>query len=228
MMRLLLLSLVLVGCRSSDGRARSATTKDASASTAVPAVDATRDNALLERADKARIQGDSAAPVWIVEISDFQCPFCKQFHDSTYPALVREFIRPGVVRMAYVNLPLGMHPHAVPAAEAAMCAAAQDKFWPMHDAIFTSQERWVPMTDPMPMYDSLAVGVGVDAVPWRECVGSHVMRRLVNADRARAVSAGVASTPVFFVGDEPIRGAAPIDAFRAAIARARAKATAPK
>jgi protein-disulfide isomerase len=123
-----------------------------------------------------------------------------------------------------VNFPLGQHPHAMPAAEAAMCAAAQDKFWPMHDAIFNTQQKWVAIPDAAPMYDSLAVSVGVNGEQWRACIKSSVMRRLISADRARGLSAGVSSTPTFFVGDEPIKGAAPIDAFRAAIARASAKA----
>jgi protein-disulfide isomerase len=75
------------------------------------------------------------------------------------------------------------------------------------------------------MFDSLAVSVGVNGSEWRDCVGSHVMRRLISADRSRGLSAGVGSTPTFFVGDEPIKGAAPLDAFRDAIARARAKAS---
>ena len=226
MKRLLLLAVLVVGCRSSDGKATSSPTKGGTSSAAFatsPGSDSLRQNAMLERADRARIQGDTAARVWIVEISDFECPFCRQFHEETYPVLVREFVKTGQVRLAYVNFPLGQHPHALPAAEAAMCAAAQDKFWPMHDAIFSTQQKWVSTTDAMPTYDSLAVSVGVNAAEWRECVRSQVMRRLISADRARGLSAGVGSTPTFFVGDEPIKGAAPIEAFRSAIARARAK-----
>lgn len=231
MKRLLIVAAVLVaGCRSSDGKAQSTPSRDASSTAAAPAPDSVRQNALLERADRARIQGDTAAKVWIVEVSDFECPFCRQWHEETYPALVNEFVKPGIVRMAYVNFPLGQHPHALPAAEAAMCAAAQDKFWPMHDAIFNTQQKWVSTADAMPTYDSLAVAIGVNAPEWRDCVKSQVMRRLISADRGRGLSAGVGSTPTFFVGDEPIKGAAPIEAFRAAIARARAKAggTAPR
>lgn len=185
-------------------------------------------DALLARADRARIQGDSAAPVWLVEISDFQCPFCKEWHDRTYPDVVREYIRTGVVRMAYVNFPLGQHPHAMTAAEAAMCAAAQDKFWPMHDGIFATQAKWGPLSDATPVFDSLAQSAGVNMVAWRGCLRDGTMRRLIDADRGRGLSAGVSSTPTFFVGDEPIAGAAPIEEFRKAIERARLKATVPK
>jgi protein-disulfide isomerase len=220
---LLLCSMFVAACHPSDGGARGTPTGGASAA-AKASSDSNRINAMLERADKARIQGDSAAPVWLVEISDFECPFCKRWHDETYPALQKEYIQTGRVRLAYVNFPLGQHPHALPAAEAAMCAAAQDRFWPMHDSLFNSQPRWASMGDASALYDSLAVSVGVNAGEWRECVRSGVMRRLVSADHDRGQSAGVRSTPTFFVGDEPIQGAESIGTFRAAIERARAKA----
>jgi len=223
MKQLLLWAMVVVGCRPSDGGARS--TPDGGASAASQASDSARVNALLERADKARIQGDSAAPVWLVEISDFECPFCKRWHDETYPAIQKEYIQTGRVRLAYVNFPLGQHVHALPAAEAAMCAAAQDRFWQMHDALFETQPRWTSMGggDASALFDSLAVAAGVNAGEWRECVRSGVMRRLISADHDRGQSAGVRSTPTFFVGDEPIQGAESIAIFRAAIQRALAK-----
>jgi protein-disulfide isomerase len=130
------------------------------------------------------------------------------------------------VRLAYVNFPLQMHAHALQAAEAAMCAAAQKRFWPMHDSLFVSQGRWSDKSDSVAsaIFDSLATRVGADSQLWRDCVRSGVMRRLITADRGRGTAAGVRSTPTFFVGDEPIQGAAPAAVFRAAIERARAKA----
>jgi protein-disulfide isomerase len=164
--------------------------------------------------------------VWIVELSDFQCPYCKQWHDETYPALIREYVVPGRVRLAFVNFPLPQHVHAFHAANAAMCAAAQDRFWQVHDTLFKTQSRWTSMTDTAAakLFDSLAVASGVNGPDWRACMRSGIMERIVNADRARGTSAGVRSTPTFFVGDEPIQGAAPIDVFRSSIARAQAKA----
>src|SRR6185369_12651734 len=96
----------------------------------------------ITRADLARIQGSATAPVWVIEVSDFQCPYCKQWHDETYPMLRDQYVKTGKIRLAYVNFPLAMHAHAFPAAEAAMCAGAQDKFWQMHDALFSSQHGW--------------------------------------------------------------------------------------
>ena len=223
-MKLLILSaFALAACRPSDGGSQGAPGNVRKDTPRAAATDSARADEILQRADAARIQGAANAPVWIVEVSDFQCPFCKQWHDQVYPAIVREFVEPGIVRMAYVNLALPQHQHAMPAAEAALCAGLQDRFWPMHDKLFDTQQRWVPLTDARPFFDSLALSTGVRAADFRACVSSQLMRRIVNGDRTRANSSGVQSTPTFFVGDQPIVGVGSVDAFRAAIERARAK-----
>jgi protein-disulfide isomerase len=222
MNRLLVAVAMLVASQSASGLAQAP--GPATKRPAAPSEDTAAINALLERADAGRIQGAKTATVWIVEISDFQCPFCKRWHEDVYPAIQREFITPGHVRMAYVNLPLSMHQHAVPAALTAMCAAAQDRFWPVHDKLFQTQERWATMTSVTAIFDSLAVAGGVDPGKWRTCMRSGVMQRIINGDQARASATGVRSTPTFFVGNEMIEGVAPIAEFRAAIQRARAKA----
>lgn len=228
MKRLLLVVLVLAACRPTDGNSRSAvppgTTTDAQGRVMTRA-DSQRVDSLLQLADAGRIQGAATAPVWLVEISDFQCPYCKQWHDQVYPAIKREYIDRGIVRMAYVHLPLNIHPNAGPAAETSLCASLQGRFWPVHDRLFDTQERWAQMQNPEQFFDSLAVASGVDAQPYRDCIASGLMERVINGDRARAGAAGVTSTPWFFVGNEPIRGFAPLDAYRQAIERARASAT---
>lgn len=218
---IVLLAVVAAACGRADSASQASMTYGAGAR-AVSAESSASD-ALIARADRARIQGDSGAPVWLIEISDFQCPYCKRWHAETYPAIRREFIVPGHVRMAYVNYPVEGHANAMPASEAAMCAAAQDRFWPMHDALFATQERWAALRDPHAHFESLASAAGVVVSDWRECIRAGVMRRLVDADRDRGRGAGTTGTPHFFVGDEAINGAAPTQVFRDAIARARAK-----
>lgn len=195
------------------------------------AVDSGRsaDSALVTAADLGRIQGAAAAPVWLLVISDFQCPYCRMWHEQTYPALEREYIQPGKVRLAYINLPLSSHQHAVPAAEAAMCAGVEGKFWAVADGIFRTQERWTPMPDAMPVYDSIATAAGVAMPAWRKCVSQHQTAAMVNADAARATNIGVQSTPSFVVmrGQQPVRGisgAHPIETFRTALDSALAGA----
>lgn len=234
MKRFLLAAVVLIGCRPSDGGSQTNPSAGANSTAAgvakVSSADSVRIDALLRRADEGRIQGSATAPVWLVEISDFQCPYCKQWHDEWYPAIKRDYIDPGHVRMAYVHLPLtSIHPHALPAALASLCASTQGKFWPMHDKLFETQKSWarLPPSSSAPVFDSLAVSVGVDTAQYHACMREGAMERVVKGDMSRATSAGLQSTPVFFVGDEPIQGLAPLETFRAAIARARAKAAGP-
>lgn len=196
---------------------------------ATPAAAAGRDTGFIARADAGRIQGDSAAPVWLLVVSDFQCPFCKTWHDDTYGTLVREYVQPGKVRLAYLNLPLRSHQHAVPTAEAAMCAGVQGRFWAMHDAIFATQRRWSALPDVSATMDTLAQGIGVAMDPWRTCMRDRLTAPLVAADAERAQQIGVNSTPTFLVmrGGTPVRGLAgafPADSFRVILDAALADA----
>jgi len=104
-----------------------------------------------------------------------------------------------------------------------MCAAAQGKFWEMHDALFSSQTRWAPLPKPGPTFDSLATQMGLAMPTWRQCVAKHSTAALIESDRDRSASAGVQSTPSFFVGDQPLAGAdAPLrQALDAALAKTR-------
>jgi protein-disulfide isomerase len=226
MKRSLLVAILLAACTPAE----SATRRDSGdvAQQRMSPADSAAADSLLARADAARIQGDANAPVFIVEVSDFQCPFCKMWHDSTYATIKREFIATGQARMAYVNYPIESHENAIPAAEAAMCSALQGKFWQMHDALFDTQEKWQHMPDPTAHFESLAQKAGVAIPALRDCRKGGVMRRLINGDKQRGIVAGVNSTPSFFVGDQVIRGAAPAQAFRDAVKKARDKAAAAK
>jgi protein-disulfide isomerase len=224
---LLLVCLLVVGCRPADGGSQSPSNSASRSAPSIAQSDSARADSVLALADAGRIQGSVSAPVWLVEISDFQCPFCKRWHEEIYPIIKRDYIDKGIVRMAYVHLPLAQHPNAMPAAIASMCASLQGRFWQLHDKIFDTQERWGPMANPAQFFDSLAVASGVDPQSYRGCLTTGLMRRIISGDAARARSAAVRSTPTFFVGDEPILGVAPIDSFRVAIERQRGKKAKP-
>ena len=162
-------------------------------------------------------------------MSDFQCPYCKTWHDEVYATLRREFVVPGTVRLAYINYPLPNHENALPAAEAAMCASAQDKFWEMHDGLFDAQGTWGPMPNAAAAFDSIARAKGADVAAMRRCIESGATRALILADAERAQESGVQGTPSFVIGgDVMLRGMQPIEAFRRAIGEklaARSRAT---
>jgi protein-disulfide isomerase len=186
-------------------------------------------DSIITRADLARIQGSATAPLWVIEVSDFQCPFCKQWHDQTYAALRDQYVKTGKVRLAYVNFPLASHTHAWPAAESAMCAGAQGKFWPMHDGLFATQTRWQGLSSPMVVFDSLAQANGLDMPSWRDCVSSGKMKPLIEADHDRASRAGASATPSFMIGDKILTGAQPLPVLQQVIdsALAKSRRTAP-
>lgn len=177
----------------------------------------TRDDTLRMLADRGRIEGDSAAPLWIIDASDFQCPYCAEWQRNTHDALRAEYVRTGKIKLAFVNFPLEQHQHAMPAARAAMCAGVQGRFWPVHDGIFETQERWAASADAAPLFESIARTAGVRIDEWKECIASRVMDPLIIADRERAQTAGVGSTPTFIISGQMIRGAAPIEEFRRVI-----------
>lgn len=179
---------------------------------------------MVAHADSARIRGNPSAKVWMILASDFQCPYCKMWHDSTDMIIRREYIDNGKVRLAFINFPLNIHPNAVPAAEYAMCAAAQDKFWPMHDALFAAQDKWVSLPDPAPALDQVASTVGVDMTALKACVSTHKMLPLIEADHEKASRAGVRATPSFFIGNQILEGVQPASELRKALDAALAGA----
>jgi protein-disulfide isomerase len=210
--------VVLIAC----GKSSSASAASTSSASTSP------DSVLLKRADHARIEGSASAPVWVVEVSDFQCPYCRQFHDESYGELKRAYVDSGKVRIAYVNFPLSMHHNAFAASESAMCAAAQDKFWAMHDALFITQKSWEGLPSPQKMFDSLAVAQGVDLPAFQKCVSGHLTKPMIEADIDRATKQGVESTPTFLIGGMMVTGAQPVANFRRAIDSALVLAAAAK
>ena len=183
--------------------ARAATQPTAAGSVASPSPTDT----ISRRADRGRILGDSTASVWLVEASDFQCPFCKQWHDAAFPSIVKDYVNTGRVRVAFLNMPLNIHQFAKQASEAAMCASVQDRFWPMHDSLFATQSIWERLQNPASMFDTLANENHVEMTAWRTCMEKHLTIPLIEADYDRARAAGVSSTPTFFAGGKVIPGA---------------------
>jgi protein-disulfide isomerase len=107
-----------------------------------------------------------------------------------------------------------------------MCAAEQDAFWPVADALFETQDAWKRRSDAPVYFDSLVSKLPMDHERLRACVRAGGLRPLIEADHRRSVRIGVGSTPTFFVGDQALIGAQPYEAFAAAIDAALAKVSA--
>ena len=180
-------------------------------------------DSLLVRASESRIKGAMDAPVTIIELSDFQCPFCREFTRTAYPALDSAYIRTGKARLVYLNLHLPTHPRALGAAEAALCAGAQGKFWPMHDRLFAAQEEWSAAPDAGGRFAAYARDLDLDAEAFRTCTGDDLMAPLILGDVIQAAGSGEGATPTFIINGKRVRsGARPFAEFQQAIEEALA------
>jgi protein-disulfide isomerase len=141
------------------------------------------------------VVGRADAPVTIVEFSDLQCPHCARNALNTFPQIKRNYIDTGKVRYVVRDLPLDMHPFAMPAAVATRCAGEQGKFWEYRHAVYDRQDD----LDAAP-YDALAAQLGLDVPRFAACQKDSAQADAVRADVQLAGSNGITSTPTFVVG----------------------------
>ncbi len=200
----LLGATVLVGCAG-----------DASSAQEGAVVPSERD-VVQQRADAARAAGDSASPLTIVEVSDFQCPYCARHYRQTYPAIDSLYVQTGKAHYVFVTYPNPGHDRAWPAAEAAYCAGAVGKFWPMHDLLFENQSAWADSADdPGELFVEYAGRLDIDEASFRTCIERDLPSQLQIRDLEQVSGARIRSTPLFIVnGQTPIVGAQPLQRFR--------------
>lgn len=180
---------------------------------------ASRLEARIEQEDAAflaaRTRGDPEAPITIFEASDFQCPYCRDFWAETLPIIEREYIETGKVRLIFVNFPLTqIHSNAAAAHEFAMCAAAQRRFWKVHDLLYRHQEMWAPLEQPASFFFTLADSAGLDRSALQGCFDSGAVRQLILQEAQAAWQAGIRSTPSFVIEGGLLAGARPISVWR--------------
>jgi len=160
--------------------------------------------------DQDHIIGPANAPVTLVEYGDFECPYC----GAAYP-VVKEVRRQMGDQMRFVwrQFPLTeAHPHAEQAAESSEAAAAQGKFWPMHDLLFEHQDALD--------FDSLvsyARQLGLDVNRFRNDLETHRFADRVQEQFMSGVRSGVAGTPTFFINGEKYEGAPDVQDMIAAL-----------
>ncbi len=154
-------------------------------------------------------RGPAAAPVTIVEFSDFECPFCGRA-EETVKRVMKEY--DGKVRLVYRDFPLPMHPQAQKAAEAAQCAGDQGKYWEMHEKLFSNQQALEPTA-----LKGYAKDLKLDPAKFDKCLDSGEKVKVVDANRRAGEKLGVTGTPAFFVNGYQLTGAQPFEEFKSLI-----------
>ncbi len=169
--------------------------------------------------------GSDQAPVTMVEFSDFQCPFCRQFNTETFHRIKEMYIDTGKVRFVSREYPLEFHPDALNAALAVLCAGAQKHYWQMRDVIIE------PNSDLSANgLDRDAENLALDISKFRACMKDRIFLPAIQRDISDGQSMGVTGTPSFLIGNARnevvqgvrIDGAQPFAQFAIAIASALA------
>jgi len=155
------------------------------------------------------VRGNAAAPVTIVEFSDYQCPFCARVNPTL--ARIRETYGDRV-KIVFKDYPLPNHPQAPKAAEAARCAGEQNKYWEMHDAMFANQRALE-----VPSLKQTARAIGLNGASFDQCLDSGKWQETVRAGNALGDEMGVNSTPTLYVNGRVVLGAMPFDNFKVII-----------
>lgn len=148
--------------------------------------------------DDPRSLGDPAAPVVIVEYSDYECPACASFVRDTKPQLIADYVETGKVRYVYRDNPLPQHPAGRVAAAYARCAAQQGQFWPMHRRLFQGyiDSEWggAPAAAER-VFQAYGRDLGLDAGALQRCVADPATDRAIAADVEEARNRGLRGTP---------------------------------
>jgi protein-disulfide isomerase len=151
-------------------------------------------------ADGFPSKGPENAPVTIVEFSDFQCPYCRVLLGTLEQ--VEEAYK-DEVRFVFRQFPLtSIHPEAVVAARASLCANEQGKFWEMHDAMFANQ-RALKSDD----LKATAGDLGLNGEEFAACLDSGKYIEEVMADLEAGQAVGVQGTPMIFINGRALSGA---------------------
>lgn len=151
------------------------------------------------------VRGNPNAPIVMIEYSDYDCPFCKQYHD-TLNQIMNEYGVSGKVAWVYRQFPLPqLHPNAPKISEAALCVGnlgGSTAFWTFTDKVF--QERAINEQTNMVKLTEYAQDAGVDMGAYQTCLSTNQMEETVKTSVEEALALGAVGTPytVLIVGNE--------------------------
>jgi protein-disulfide isomerase len=140
------------------------------------------------------VRGGEEAQVYLIEFSDYECPYCARHSGRVGKELERQLVTPGKVKHVFANLPLPMHKNAVMLATGAICAGKQNRYWEMHGEIFEQQPKAKEQVF------ALAAGMNLDINAFRNCVESSEPPPEIARDQKTAKELGIKGTPSFALG----------------------------
>ncbi|MFH2007459.1 MAG: thioredoxin domain-containing protein [bacterium] len=181
---------------------------DCSEGTAAPTADADKRYRIYPRPHNPA-KGPRTAKVTVIEVSDFQCPHCRNA-SGTMEQILKAF--PRDVRLVFMHNPLPNHPDARLGAFAAMAAHKQGKFWEYHDLLFRN-----PRQMKKPNLLAYAKQLGLDVAKFQKEMDDRRLQMQVNQDMQQLQRLGARGTPAFFVNGRYVRGNKPFSYFKKVI-----------
>ena len=170
----------------------------------------------------ARVLGAADAPVEVVVYLDYQCPYCKRFAEGPEQQLREEYVANGQARLIVRNLAF-IGDESIWAAEAADCAAEQDRFWDYHDKLFAEQGAENSGALSRDNLKQFAADLGLDTAAFDQCLDSDRYENSVQDERAEAQRRQIRATPSILVNGQLIENGANYTVLKAAIEAALAQ-----
>lgn len=149
--------------------------------------------------------GSKTAPVVIEVFADFQCPACKQFVMTELPALMTDFVEPGIVRIEARDIDIrggGNPDESLELAAGAYCAAQQNRYWQFHDLVFWNQGRENKGDHDAAFINRVASEAGLDMTAWTTCDQRTDIRQPIKDRTAAAFAQGINSTPTLRINGQ--------------------------
>ena len=145
---------------------------------------------------RAPIRGAVSAKVAMVEVSDFECPFCGRYARDTAPAIKKQYVDTNRIAYAFIHMPIATHAFAFKASEAAACAGDQGRFWEMHDLLFARQGTALAPAYLPGKGDTL----GLEKAAYTSCLTTSKHAAYIKADVAQLQQYPRTGTPTFYIG----------------------------
>ena len=165
----------------------------------------------MEAKDNDIQVGDKESKVKMFLFSDFQCPYCKVFHESILKKIIAAY--GNKILLVFKNYPLSMHPQAENAALAGECANEQGKFMVYADKLFSEQATWGKTTGTQ-SFKTYAQQVGLNAAQFGKCLDGKKYADKINADKSEADGFGVSGTPALFMNDQSVNISSGLDSVK--------------
>lgn len=166
--------------------------------------------------DRCMVRGNPNAPVTIVEVSDYGCGHCRNFHVDTLPLLLAQYVETNQVR--WITLPYALSSNTLPATNAAMCASEQDAYYEYAELLFLQQGTPIAFTQEGINQAAQQLNLNMDT--FNRCVSEGRYVNLIQENRNAARAVGITATPTFVINDRSLEGNQPYAVFQQRIAAA--------